>query len=63
MQEIMLVPLGPDDVGRLVADTLHCEKDFAGPLAELVHQKTGGDPFFAIQFLTALADEKLLVFD
>ena len=63
MQEIMLVPLGPDDVGRLVADTLHCEKDFAGPLAELVHQKTGGNPFFAIQFLTALADEKLLVFD
>src|SRR5260370_581668 len=63
MQEIMLVPLRPDDVGRLVADSLHCEKDFAGPLAELVHQKTGGNPFFAIQFLTALADEKLLVFD
>ena len=26
----------------------------AAPLAELVHEKTGGNPFFAIQFITAL---------
>ena len=63
MQEIMLVPLGLDDVGRLVADSLHCEQDSARPLAALVHEKTGGNPFFAIQFLTALAEERLLVFD
>jgi predicted ATPase len=63
MQEIMLVPLGLQDVGRLLADSLHCEQDSARPLAELVHEKTGGNPFFTIQFLTALADEKLLVFD
>ena len=30
---------------------------------ELVHEKTGGNPFFAIQFLHALADEGLLAFD
>ena len=35
----------------------------ARPLAQLVHEKTGGNPFFAIQFLTALAEEGLLVFD
>ncbi len=63
IQEIMLVPLGLDDVGRLVADSLHCDEDSARPLAELVHEKTGGNPFFAIQFLTALAEERLLVFD
>ena len=63
MQEIVLVPLELDDVGRLVADSLHCEQDSARPLAELVHEKTGGNPFFAIQFLTALAEERLLVFD
>ena len=63
MQEIVLAPLGLDDVGRLVADSLHCERDSARPLAELVHEKTGGNPFFAIQFLTALAEEGLLVFD
>ena len=27
MQEIVLAPLGLDDVGRLVADALHCERD------------------------------------
>jgi predicted ATPase/signal transduction histidine kinase len=63
LQEIMLVPLGLDDVGRLVADSLHCDQNSARPLAELVHEKTGGNPFFAIQFLTALADERLLAFD
>ena len=63
MQEIVLAPLGLDDVGRLVADALHCERDAAQPLAQLVHEKTGGNPFFAIQFLTALAEEGLLRLD
>src|SRR6202166_1793614 len=62
MQELVLSPLGLDDVGRLVADALHCERDAARPLAQLVHEKTGGNPFFAIQFLTALAEEELLTF-
>ena len=34
-----------------------------GLLAELVQEKTGGNPFFAIQFFTALAEEGLLAFD
>ena len=34
----------------------------AAPLADLVYDKTGGNPFFTIQFLTALAEEKLLAF-
>ena len=36
---------------------------FAHPLVQLVQEKTGGNPFFAIQFFTALADEGLLWFD
>ena len=63
VQEIVLTPLGLDDVGRLVADALHCKPEPARPLAELVQEKTGGNPFFAIQFFTALADEGLLAFD
>ncbi len=51
-QEIVLAPLGLDDVERLVADALHCGPNSAGPLALLVYEKTGGNPFFAIQFLT-----------
>ena len=62
-QEIVLAPLGLDDVERLIADALHCGPDSAGPLALLVHEKTGGNPFFAIQFLTALAEEGLVRFD
>ena len=29
----------------------------------LVHEKTAGNPFFAIQFISALAEEGLLTFD
>jgi predicted ATPase len=61
--EIVLAPLRIDDLCRLVADALHCEPERARPLAQLVHEKTGGNPFFAIQFFTALVDEKLLWFD
>ena len=63
LHEIVFGPLLLDDVARLVADTLHCETARAWPLAQLVHKKTGGNPFFAIQFLTALAEEGLLAFD
>ena len=35
----------------------------AAPLAQLVHEKTAGNPFFVIQFLHALAEEGLLRFD
>jgi len=44
-------------------DALHCEPERARPLAELVQDKTGGNPFFAMKFFTALADEGLLAFD
>jgi predicted ATPase/GAF domain-containing protein len=60
VEEIVLAPLGLDDVGRLIADALHCEGDSGHPLAKLVYEKTGGNPFFAIQFFTALAEEGLL---
>jgi PAS domain S-box-containing protein len=63
VQEIVLSPLGLDDVGELVANSLHCEPERAKPLAQLVQEKTGGNPFFAIQFFTALADEGLLAFE
>jgi PAS domain S-box-containing protein len=63
MQDILLAPLGILDVGRLISDALHCERRPSDPLARLVHEKTGGNPFFTIQFLTALVEEGLLVFD
>lgn len=60
IEEIALPPLGLDDVGALVSDALHCTPEHAHSLAQLVHEKTAGNPFFAIQFLTALAEEGLV---
>jgi predicted ATPase/signal transduction histidine kinase len=63
VDEIVLSPLNSEDIGRLVGDALHAGPERVQPLAELVFEKTAGNPFFAIQFVTALAEEKLLTFD
>jgi predicted ATPase len=63
VQEIVLMPLAREDLGRLIADALHGEPERVAPLGQLVHEKTGGNPFFAIQFISALAEEALLTFD
>jgi PAS domain S-box-containing protein len=63
VQHIKLAPLTAEDLRGLVTDTLRIDEEQATPLAELVHAKTDGNPFFVIQFLHALADEGLVVFD
>jgi PAS domain S-box-containing protein len=63
VQEIVLAPLTSEDLGQLLVDTLHSEPERVTPLAHLVHEKTAGNPFFAIQFISALAEEALLTFD
>jgi PAS domain S-box-containing protein len=63
VHEIALAPLARDDIGRLVADTLCCSLARGRPLAQLVQEKTAGNPFFAIQFISALAEDGLLAFD
>lgn len=63
VQEIILAPLTPEDLSCLIADSLHCKPERAVPLGQLVHEKTGSNPFFAIQFISALAEEGLLAFD
>jgi len=63
VREITLSPLAQEDLEGLIADSLHCSPDRVAPLALLVHEKTGGNPFFAIQFISALAEEGLLTFD
>ena len=63
VSEIELGPLDYGHIGRLIADALHCDLEDAASLSELVHAKTAGNPFFVLQFLHALADERLLAFD
>ena len=63
MQEIVLTPLTGEDVSRLIADSLYCDPERAMSLAQLVLEKTDGNPFFVIQFLSAMVEEELLTFD
>jgi PAS domain S-box-containing protein len=63
IEEITLGPLGREHLAQLLADTLRCDSKRSAPLARLVHKKTGGNPFFAIQFISSLADERMLTFD
>jgi predicted ATPase len=49
VREIILEPLTEGGLRQLISDSLH--------------EKTAGNPFFAIQFISALAEEGLLTFD
>jgi len=63
LQDIVLAPLTCEDLGQLIADSVHSATERIAPLAQLIHEKTTGNPLFAIQFISALADEALLTFD
>lgn len=63
IDEITLAPLAREHIERLIADALHCESQRAAPLAQIVQEKTAGNPFFVIQFLYALTEDGLLGFD
>lgn len=60
---IVLKPLEIEHLQQLVADTFHCSHEQALSLAALLHKKTGGNPFFANQFLAELHHENLVRFD
>ncbi|MEG4024823.1 AAA family ATPase [Microcoleus sp. S13C4] len=60
---ITLQPLSLAELNQLVADTLICDLSLAGPLTELVYEKTKGNPFFSTQLLKALHEDGLIIFD
>jgi predicted ATPase/signal transduction histidine kinase/CheY-like chemotaxis protein len=47
-------------INLFLADFLRCKKDKSEELAKLVHEKTGGNPFFINQFLRTLYKKGLL---
>ena len=57
---ITLQHLPLESINHLVADTLHVPTQSARPLAELLHQKTQGNPFFAKQFLSVLHQDQFI---
>jgi predicted ATPase/signal transduction histidine kinase len=63
VREVVLAPLDASHLTQFIADALRSAPDKVAPLAGLVHEKTGGNPFFAIQFLSTLHQEGLLSLD
>ncbi|MGH8752081.1 MAG: AAA family ATPase, partial [Burkholderiales bacterium] len=63
LQRVELGPLRLPDLTQLVRDALHGGMNDALPLAQLVQDKTGGNPFFVTQFLKTLEQEGYFKFD
>ncbi len=63
VNRIDLAPLGEDHLVQLVADALYQDVESVRPLAGLILEKTGGNPFFFNEFLKSLYNEDLISFD
>ncbi len=59
-ETLSVSPLNLDDTRLLIKETLGCRDDKAESFAQLVQQKTHGNPFFLIQFLKILYQKGLL---
>ncbi len=60
---ISLRPLSVENVRELILDTLHsAAHDEVPALAQLVHAKTNGNPFFVAEILKSLYQQKLIDF-
>src|SRR5262249_39143543 len=62
LQLLTLAPLTREHVHALITDTFRYSTEPARPFAELVYEKTAGNPFFVRALVTSLADEQLLSF-
>jgi predicted ATPase/signal transduction histidine kinase len=60
---IVLTPFTVEAVGQLLAERLRMSTGEVSEIASLVHFKTAGNPFFIVQILRALVDDKLMIFD
>ncbi|WPB81577.1 AAA family ATPase [Archangium violaceum] len=61
LAELQLEPLRMEELQQLVADTLPgADSGLVQPLSALVQEKTGGNPFFILQFMRTLHQDGLL---
>ncbi len=63
INQISLKPLAVNQIEELVADTLNSTREYVRSLAQLVWQKTNGNPFFVNEFLKSIYTDNLLVFN
>lgn len=62
-ETVVLGALPQEQVAQLLVDTLYRTETEISELAQLVHKKTDGNPFFTIEFLKTLYSKQLLDFD
>ncbi|MBN1662462.1 MAG: diguanylate cyclase, partial [Deltaproteobacteria bacterium] len=60
---ITLGAINPNDVNRIVSSLLQCTPDLSFSLAQIVYEKTKGNPFFVNRFLETLYREGLIAAD
>lgn len=63
VEHVRVAPLSPAELTSLVVDTLHRPASEVRGLVAVLHEKTGGNPFFATQFLRELFQRRMLYFD
>lgn len=61
-QQIQLLPLPPESLNHLLADTLSLSSEDVHPLTQVLTGKTHGNPFFFTQMLRHLYEHQLLSF-
>lgn len=57
---LQLADLSTSEVNEMLADALYCSQEKCAELAEIVFQKTKGNPFFTRRFVESLYEEQLL---
>ena len=63
LSELRLGPMAASDIAQLLSDALSQCPDDVGDLAAEVHRRTAGNPFHVVQFLTSLAEARIVRFD
>lgn len=63
INNITLKPLDIVNINMILVNVLRCKAEQSIELAELVHRKTAGNPFFVNQFLKGLYDKRVLSLD
>ncbi|MDM0078897.1 AAA family ATPase [Variovorax sp. J2P1-59] len=63
LHEVVLSGIRPEEVAQMIAEPLRCSYADVSALAACVHEKTGGNPLFAQQFVATLADDGSLSYD
>ncbi|MDJ0819351.1 MAG: SpoIIE family protein phosphatase [Desulfobacterales bacterium] len=60
---LKLSALSEDHISAIIAETLKCDHRKTAPLAQILMEKTHGNPFFLNEFLSLLHSDNLLNFD